>query len=873
MSEHAFDPIPQERDRRRFRVRPEEGWLVVALTVALALILAWTVDDPSWVNGKGALTDCLPLFAVAGLAFGMLGPKVGWGRWTTHGIGAVFAGLTIPILAGWALLPGSSPWEAFRFAADGTANAYLDIAWRGLQYTSQEVHYVVVLGVIIWGTTQFLGYAVYGHRRPLNGVIIAGLVLVANMALTSRDQLPYIIAFTAASLLLLIEMHAYDERAMWVRRRIGDPSAIASLYLRGGTVFIALAMVGSLLLMNRAASAPLAGVWGSFDQPLVELGQELARLFPVGPEIRGGGGVSFGSSAEILPRWYNDPGVAFEAIVPPGFKTQHWRAATYDTFALRRWLQTPVVAYPVEAGGQLLADTPEDPVADRSTVVKVEVRPDNYHDSLLLSPGTPTEVDRAANVLLQGDDGWFAGVDLPGGQDPYTVVSSVLRQDEEGVTGNGLRAASEDYPDDITALYTGIPAEAMGQGANDLLATVLAMSPSQDPYDLAVTMQTYLSSDAFDYKTDLVGIECDSPSAVECFARTRTGYCLHYASTMAILLRAAIPDNPIPTRLVQGFLPGDLNNERGTTETVRNNAAHAWVEVYFPDYGWIPFDPTGGGVGVPSVIAPGPSVAPASTVPRSSGDNLPDPTRRAGGPAGDRPPGPTDANRPGDRSVFIVLTALLALLVVGVGIIAWARGPRGEVSPESAWQGTLRVASRFGFRPRPAQTIYEYAATLGELVPVARGDLQTVADAQVETAYAHASLGGARLDAVRSASRRLRVSLLRLALRARATQEEPPLAVGRTSALAYSAPDLARRSAASRARSSSSGARCSVRLCARSTGRPPRNSITVIPVSAIVNIQKLVSGMSNRVRNRTLNTPSWPTRIDHGWPAPGPTPA
>jgi hypothetical protein len=77
----------------------------------------------------------------------------------------------------------------------------------------------------------------------------------------------------------------------------------------------------------------------------------------------------------------------------------------------------------------------------------------------------------------------------------------------------------------------------------------------------------------------------------------------------------------------------------------------------------------------------------------------------------------------------------------------------------------LRAASRLGFAPRPTQTVYEYAASLGELVPVAKGDLQTVADAKVETAYAHVSLGGDRLAAVRAASRRLRVSMLRLVLR------------------------------------------------------------------------------------------------------------
>jgi hypothetical protein len=100
-----------------------------------------------------------------------------------------------------------------------------------------------------------------------------------------------------------------------------------------------------------------------------------------------------------------------------------------------------------------------------------------------------------------------------------------------------------------------------------------------------------------------------------------------------------------------------------------------------------------------------------------------------------------------------------------VAIAAWVRGPRGEVSPDAAWQSMAKAASRFGFGPKPTQTVYEYAAALGELVPVAKPDLQTVAEAKVETTYAGLRLGGARLDAVRAATRRLRISLARLLFR------------------------------------------------------------------------------------------------------------
>ena len=101
---------------------------------------------------------------------------------------------------------------------------------------------------------------------------------------------------------------------------------------------------------------------------------------------------------------------------------------------------------------------------------------------------------------------------------------------------------------------------------------------------------------------------------------------------------------------------------------------------------------------------------------------------------------------------LILVTLILGAIVLGAAFAAWVRGPRGELSPDAAWQAMARWASRFGFSPRPTQTVYEYAAALGDLVPGAREDLGVVATAKVETTYAGVHLGGERLEAVRAAT-------------------------------------------------------------------------------------------------------------------------
>jgi transglutaminase-like putative cysteine protease len=67
--------------------------------------------------------------------------------------------------------------------------------------------------------------------------------------------------------------------------------------------------------------------------------------------------------------------------------------------------------------------------------------------------------------------------------------------------------------------------------------------------------------------------------------QAKRGYCMYFATAMTMLLR----HQGIPARFVMGFLPGELAE---SLETVRDNDAHAWVEVFVPRRGWVSFDPT-----------------------------------------------------------------------------------------------------------------------------------------------------------------------------------------------------------------------------------------------------------------------------------------
>ena len=100
-----------------------------------------------------------------------------------------------------------------------------------------------------------------------------------------------------------------------------------------------------------------------------------------------------------------------------------------------------------------------------------------------------------------------------------------------------------------------------------------------------------LHSNTYRYDTDVRDVDCGTMSTPECFATSKRGYCQHYATTMAVVLR----NLGVPARVVSGFLPGE-RAVGSSVEVISISRAHAWVEVYLPGHDWVAFDPTGGGV-------------------------------------------------------------------------------------------------------------------------------------------------------------------------------------------------------------------------------------------------------------------------------------
>lgn len=166
---------------------------------------------------------------------------------------------------------------------------------------------------------------------------------------------------------------------------------------------------------------------------------------------------------------------------------------------------------------------------------------------------------------------------LRGSVRSYRVVSWVNR-----VTAAQLRAAGDAYPPEISTVYLQLP-EALPQRVR-LLAAQLTEG-AETPYDKAQRIEAYVRT--YPYSLDVEPAP-DGRDVVDYFLfDAQTGFCSYYASAMVVMLREV----GVPARVATGFVGGEYDAGRGAYR-VPASAAHAWVEVYFPGYGWVEFEPT-----------------------------------------------------------------------------------------------------------------------------------------------------------------------------------------------------------------------------------------------------------------------------------------
>ena len=253
-----------------------------------------------------------------------------------------------------------------------------------------------------------------------------------------------------------------------------------------------------------------------------------------------------------------------------------WRGIGLTTFDGKRWFNRNAVskALPGRGSFQLhreISHPGQEPQLRRYTIILQTLA----SDALFLAP-QPLQLTGPFRRLWQDEAGSVYMRFYSGSLVRYSALSDIARPHPER-----LRSDPGTLPPEISEVYLQLP-------ATDPRVRQLALEITRQQstaYEKTRAIERYLQ-DNYGYTLDLPAAMPPDPMAYFLW-ESRQGHCEFFASAMAVLLRSV----GIPARLVNGFLQGSYNDLSGQY-TVRASDAHTWVEVYFPSYGWVSFDPT-----------------------------------------------------------------------------------------------------------------------------------------------------------------------------------------------------------------------------------------------------------------------------------------
>jgi transglutaminase-like putative cysteine protease len=699
-------------DTKKLRFRG--GWFALPIYLVVVSMYPLSLQHADWVE----ISEQFWWIAIVGTFFGT---ALGNGR--TRFLRAVVAGavigmLTLVLTTTFASTGGATFREKLTHLAI-LVNNWITQVLAG-EAASDPTVFVLLLGASVWCATFVGAFILARTGRVWDTVIFNGGCLVINVSVALTNLYPDLIVFTLAVLVLLVRVHIVNLQERWVRQNIVPSGEMDWRLLRGGLTWTAVLVIMSLVTPRVGAAEVLNGAWSTFEGPYHSVEAEWQRFFAgvSGPSrLRG---VSFSDSIRLGQA----PNLGDRVIMTVEATSGHfWRAVTYDFYTGAGWRTTESDK----------ADKVTLPTTDRD---KFEARFDIIvpHSNILFAANEPQKADVPYQFYTGSDKSYSTSLHAlnrsqAGGT--YTVTSLVSVADKQT-----LRKAAATYPDYIKSKYLQLPST-LPQRVKNLAHQLMDNVPNA--YDRAELLESYLRSPPFSYSPQVKATPAGKDPVDYFLFDLKQDFCEYFASAMVVMLREV----GIPARLVEGFTTGTYDSASASF-VVKEQDAHAWVEVYFPQYGWIEFEPT---PSQPPFPRPDASVTPSdgSSLP-SGGDGSgegSDPSRlnRAegdiqndeGGGAftGDSVVAAVRAIDP--RPALAFLGFLLALLALAVARFNWRFRRYGPI--ESAWGKTRLLASYVGYPPHPSQTTYEFASSLGAAIPETHDPVQNLAEARVLERY------------------------------------------------------------------------------------------------------------------------------------------
>ncbi len=796
------------------RVGPREGWLTFLLVLFLLLSVVWSVEAADWVKDLPSLTVTVLLGSLAGLALA----KVRTRSLFLHPVGLALGFLmliwqTVGLTAdGGPFARGDDLIDRFRVWVTAAESGGI---------SADPLPFVTIVIAVAWLLSYFSSWMVFRSLRLWPILVPTALALFFNLLYLPEKFNFFFYLYILAALLLAMRLHFLKRRRQWQREQVPYFRKASTSFL-GAAILLGTVVVLVAWMLPRTDFSPdiLRKNWSVLSTPWKSMETELGRVLPFLPAQKPYTIYRFGDAFPF--RGASRLGDHIVMMISSS-RPAYWKAQTFDVYTHKGWVSGDRTKLTDEF-------MPEGEVASYSSIRRldqeielgistdvffaggiplfstasfdIEIAPPKTFTIELDDPSRdselPEELRPVAEALREeAREGTltFSGEGALRLLPEDTVVKEIVRENNRAVrieltrlppnppditsmrpTGDlkpeqsyqaisyvpnaseeALRSAGTDYPSWVTDRYLQLP--------DDLPSRVRGLSEGltrnrDNPYDKALAIRRWLRTIPV-YSTNIDPPPQDSDGVDYFLFETKKGYSSYFASSMTVMLRSI----GIPARLAVGYSTGIWDDEQ-QVYVVRSSNAHAWPEAYFPDYGWVPFEP----VYVLDIFLRG---GPTDEEEEGELAGVPRPMEAGDPPGlgedvGSLSPGGFIGGVPVWGIVLLLaFIATLLLLLVGSVRFWFSRGLSSLNYPSLVYMKMGRLASLGGLGPRPSYTPTEYGEALATEMDVTEGHVEHIAEAYVQSRYNNQPSSREDEESLAEAWRSLRRPMLLWALKRR----------------------------------------------------------------------------------------------------------
>jgi transglutaminase-like putative cysteine protease len=750
-----------------------DTWLLLLLSLLMGWAVAAAVERSAWVPGFDTDGRLVPALALTGV-LGWLVICAGVRRYA-YGIASVLAALLSLAL----LTP--SPLTSAGLSVPALRKWSVDLPG--------QTNLLLLMGLILMFALAgaWTSWWIFRRHNGLVALLPSGTILAVEIINDTSAGLGFfVVVWLAAAASVLLRLNYVALKESWRSRRLPHAADTGWTFGEVGVEATVGILAIAFLILPPLSSADISGAM----IPGV-MHADLTHPFGWGNGSGPGGGIgSIGYSETVRP------GSQLKAKSQTVMRVSgdgpiyypYWRGIALAGWDGIQWYElpsskeVPVRQQPLVAAGatiprddlpadsqriQIQHDTfqvivpPEQTLAtvfSSGEIVSVN-QPSTVRGIMTSEPTLPGPVPALVNV--SGDNGSPRSFDTV---DRIRLASRVRAPYAFTVTEAipnasvaELKTAGTDYPAWIapyTTLYYTDRIVRRGEDAKiaSLAQQIVHEANATSPYDQAKAIESwFLDKGRFTYSLTPPPTPAGQRPLDYFLFTSKKGFCQDFSTAMNVMLRTL----HIPSRQVSGFGQG-IFDDKTRQYSVNALDAHSWVEVFFPGYGWIPFEATPDGVNAPINrpatrellnVAPLP---PSETLPRPRPAPK-EPLPEAGGPTLLNAPFPDIWRQVLLAGGAVLLILIIAMLLTVRWLLAVKDVPR-------IWRRLLFLGDRLKVPRHRGDTPQEFGGRLATVVPPLEDEVRRLANLYTRASFRRDGLSADELADARRAWHRIRGS-------------------------------------------------------------------------------------------------------------------